>query len=144
MRRKFFLAISLIALLISACSASRSPQGRGIRIEAPWARPAAQGENGAVYFTLLNDGEEDILLSAQTDVAETVELHMTTMHGGHTMQMQMQHEIQIPKGKTEFAPGGYHVMLLGLKRELKVGDSFPLTLRFQKAGELLVTVSVKE
>lgn len=144
MRRKFFLAISLIALLLSACNSFRSSQGGGIRVEAPWARPAAQGENGAVYFTLLNEGEEDALLSVQTDVAETAELHMTMIHEGQIMQMQMQHEIPVPKGKTEFAPGGYHVMLLGLKRDLKVGDSFLLTLRFRKAGEILVTVGVKE
>lgn len=144
MRRKSFLVISLIALLISACNPFQSVQGGGIRVEAPWARPAAQGENGAVYFILLNEGEEDALLSAHTDVAETTELHMTMMHGGQIMQMQMQHEIPIPKGKTEFAPGNYHMMLLGLKRDLKAGDSFLLTLRFRKAGKILVTVSVKE
>ncbi|MFO3797555.1 MAG: copper chaperone PCu(A)C [Anaerolineales bacterium] len=140
MKRTLFLLLSF-ALLISACTPSA--QGKGIRIEAAWARPAAQGENGAIYFTLLNEGEEDTLLSAHTDVAKTVELHMTMSHEGH-MQMQMQHEIPIPKGKTEFAPGGYHVMLLGLKRDLRVGDSFTLTLRFQKGGEILVTVNVKE
>lgn len=131
----------LLFLLVLACSTSRPAEA--IRVESPWSRPGLAGENGAVYFTLINRGEDDALLSAQTDVANTVELHMTMMHEGN-MQMQMEHEIPIPKGTTEFRPGGYHVMLIGLKRELKVGDSFTLILRFRKAGEMMVTVAVRE
>ncbi len=139
MKRVFFFA--LLALLLAACNVAKAETT--LRVESAWARPAPAGENGAVYFTIVNTGSTDTLLSVQTDVADTVELHMSMAHDG-AMQMQMQHEIAIPKGTTEFRPGGYHVMLLGLRRELKPGDSFPLALNFKRAGKIIVTVTVKE
>ncbi len=136
--KRFFFAL-LVWFLVSCNAQAQST----LRVEAAWARPAQAGENSAIYFTINNSGSADTLLSAQTDIAEKVELHMSMMQNG-AMQMQMQHEIAIPKGTTEFKPGGYHVMLIGLRRDLKVGDTFSLTLTFKRAGELTLTVTVKE
>ncbi len=137
--KRFFFAL-LVWVLVS-CNAA--PAQSTLRVEAAWARPAQAGENSAIYFTINNSGSADTLLSAQTDIAEKVELHMSMMQHD-AMQMQMQHEIAIPKGTTEFKPGGYHVMLIGLRRDLKIGDTFSLTLTFKRAGELTLTVTVKE
>ncbi len=137
--KHFFFAL-LVWLLVS-CSTAQA--GTTLHVEAAWARPAPAGENSAVYFTLTNPGNPDTLLSAQTDIAEKAELHMSMMQHD-AMQMQMQNEINIPKGTTEFKPGGYHVMLIGLRRDLKIGDTFSLTLTFKRGGEITLTVTVKE
>jgi copper(I)-binding protein len=62
---------------------------------------------------------------------------------GDVMRMRQVEEIALPAGQTvELKPGGYHLMFVGLKAPLKAGDKFPLKLRFEKAGEVEVTVNV--
>jgi copper(I)-binding protein len=99
---------------------------------------------GAVYATLGNAGAEaDSLVSASTDVAQTVELHEVKKEGG-VMKMRPVQAIPVPaKGKTELKPGGYHVMLIGLKHDLKPGDTIPVTLKFERGGEVRVEATVK-
>jgi copper(I)-binding protein len=63
---------------------------------------------------------------------------------GNVMKMRQIDRLALPAGKTvQLSPGGYHLMLLGLKAPLKAGDSFPLTLKFEKAGEVTVKVRVE-
>jgi copper(I)-binding protein len=76
-------------------------------------------------------------------VAGAVELHMTMMNEGN-MQMAPQQEVPVQAGKTEFKPGGLHVMLIGLKQDLNPGDTFSLTLDFATAGEMSLQVTVSE
>ncbi|WP_376789032.1 copper chaperone PCu(A)C [Thermoflexus sp.] len=99
----------------------------------------------AVYFVVVNDGDQpDALIGAVSDVAEKVELHETRMEGD-VAKMQPVPRVEIPaRGRVEFKPRGLHVMLIGLKRELQVGDTFTLTLRFEKSGEIPITVTVRE
>jgi hypothetical protein len=69
-------------------------------------------------------------------VAERVELHSMQMQGD-VMRMRQVDAIELPAGATvELAPGGLHLMLMGLKSPLKAGERLPLVLRFEKAGEL--------
>ncbi|MCM8750264.1 copper chaperone PCu(A)C [Thermomicrobiaceae bacterium CFH 74404] len=119
-----------------------------IRILDPWARPSAQaGEmsTSAVYLVIRNQGQEtDRLLHAESDVAETVELHRTTMDGG-MMKMEPVQAIEVPAGSdVELKPGGLHIMLIGLKRDLEVGDRVTVTLRFERAGEMEVVAEVRQ
>ena len=90
-------------------------------------------------MTLVNEGrEDDRLVAAQTDVAATVEIHQTTMDGD-VMRMQQVAAIEIPAGgQVELEPGDYHIMLIGLHRDLAVGDRFSVTLTFEKSGTLTV------
>jgi copper(I)-binding protein len=83
------------------------------------------------------------LLSASSDVADAVELHKTVMQGDN-MQMIQQMNVPVPTGETVFKPGDLHVMLIGLKNDLKAGDTFSVTLNFQTAGERTLTVMVKD
>jgi copper(I)-binding protein len=137
---KRLLFIALVASLAACQTASG-----GLEVNDAWARPAASGGNGAAYFVIENgSGQDDALVSASADIASAVELHMTMVHGGDTMEMQMQENVAIPRGRTEFKPGGLHVMFIGLTRDLKVGDTFDLTLDFRDAGEMKVTVTVGE
>ena len=104
----------------------------------------AEHGNGAVYVTLSNSGSQpDALVSASTDVAQTTELHETTRDGG-VMKMRPVKTIPVPAGgKTELKPGGYHIMLMGLKHDLKPGEKVALTLKFEHGGETRVEAPVK-
>ena len=118
-------------------------------VRHPYATPSLAGsQNGAVYFKgIKNAGKEaDQLLSAKTQVAEKVEIHEMTMDGD-IMKMRPLSSIDIPAGgEVSIAkgnPNGYHLMLLGLKKPLQEGDSFPVWLTFKQAGEVKVDVRVQ-
>lgn len=116
-----------------------------IRIEHPWARATAPGAaNGAAYFRMSkSDAGADKLLSAAGGVAERVELHTHMMDNG-VMKMRPVQAIEVEQGSaTVLAPGGLHVMLIGLKKPLVAGEKFPLTLNFEKAGKVEVQVDVE-
>ncbi|MCP4537912.1 MAG: copper chaperone PCu(A)C [Chloroflexi bacterium] len=158
--RKIIL-VFLVAIL-SACG-TRAPDGPQIEIQDVWSRPAVviaemiseesfEGEmehamsgTGAVFMTLVNEGQEnDRLVAAQTDVAETVEIHQTTMEND-VMRMQQVAAIEIPAGgQVELEPGDYHIMLIGLHQDLTVGDRFSVTLTFEKSGTLVVEAKVRQ
>jgi len=103
-----------------------------------------EGANGAVYVTVTNTGgQADALLSASSDAAQTVELHETKNDAG-VMKMRPVTKIDVPAGgKIEMKPGGYHVMLLGLKRDLKPGDKVLVTLKFERGGEVRAEAAVR-
>jgi copper(I)-binding protein len=130
-----------------------------IQIENAWARrtpPMAQQEQGshggsalspdnsAVYVTISNHGSEpDALVAAMTTIATAAELHETIVKDGK-MVMQPRSAFDVPAGgKLEMKPGSYHIMLLGVKQALKPGDMVPVTLTFQKAGEISVEAPVR-
>jgi len=137
---RFLTLLSTLAVFLAACA----PAGGQLKVTDVWARPALAGGNGAVYFTIENaTASNDTLLSASSDVAGAVELHMTSMQDGN-MQMAQQQEVPVQAGKTEFKPGGLHVMLIGLNRDLSPGDKFALTLDFAAAGEMPLEVTVSQ
>ncbi|MDF1790572.1 MAG: copper chaperone PCu(A)C, partial [Thalassobaculaceae bacterium] len=99
--------------------------------------------NGAAYLTIRNaGGSVDRLVAASTPVADRAELH-THLKDGDVMKMRAIEAVEVPAdGMAMLAPGGDHLMLMGLKAPLKEGESFPITLVFEKAGEMTVTVAV--
>jgi hypothetical protein len=131
---------------------SGGPDDGKVRVEGAWARqaPMMKGDsmagsgNGAVYLTIVNTGgAPDALLSASSDVAATVEVHESYQESG-MMMMRPVPKLGVPAGgKHEMKPGGYHLMLLNLKRQLKAGQVVNLTLVFEKAGRLAVKAKVK-
>lgn len=135
-----------LALLLPSLLAHADPQAANpLQIEGVWSRempPVTQ--NAAVYFVVRNGGtEDDRLLGASTPVAEKAELH-EHQHAGGVMKMQQVQSVAIPAGgSAEFAPMGYHVMLFGVAKQAKEGERFPLRLRFEKAGETEVEVTVR-
>lgn len=139
---KLILALLLTVLLVSACGSSSGE----LTIQDAWARPASAGDNGAVYFVIENGiGENDTLLSVSSEIASATEVHMSMGDDNGVMSMQMQESVLVPaRGRVEFKPGGLHVMFVGLTRDLKIGDTITLTLNFEKAGEIIVQVEVKE
>ncbi|MFZ0693127.1 MAG: copper chaperone PCu(A)C [Alphaproteobacteria bacterium] len=119
--------------------------GKSIRIDHAWSRPADAWANGVVYFTVINDGAtEDRLLSVSTAVADKAELHVTLNDNG-VMKMRPVASVEMKAhGSTPLAPGGTHVMLIGLKQALQAGATFPLSLTFEKAGTIETTVVVEK
>ena len=116
-----------------------------VSVEAPWSRettPAARA--GAAFFRIVEAGEGDRLIAASGDVADRVELHEHVMEGD-VMKMRAVEGVDVPAhGTVDLAPGGYHVMLIGLKGPLVEGESFPLTITFEKAGTLGIEVRVMD
>jgi copper(I)-binding protein len=131
-------------ILLAACQPSKITTGV-LDVKNAWARPAAEGDNGAVYFVIENGtAQDDVLLSAQTDIAFAVELHLSQMEGDH-ISMHQQEEIVVPAGEAvEFSPGGLHIMMVGLTRALSTGDTFDITLLFKQTGQKMVAVTVKD
>ena len=129
-----------------ACLATQAQEFKlgPINIAHPYARATSSGQPmGGGFLKLENSGADDTLLSASAEVAKAVELHLMSMEGD-VMRMRQVERIALPAGKTvELKPGGLHIMLMGLKAPLKVGDSFPLKLKFEKAGEVTVNMTVE-
>lgn len=107
-----------------------------VHVDGAWIRPTVAGQSvGGGYLSLRSD-RADRLLGVSTPAAASVELHTVAMVGD-VMQMRQLDAVELPAGKkVEFKPGGLHLMLLGLKQPLMAGAKLPVTLRFEKAGEL--------
>lgn len=138
----FMLLLVLSGLGLSAC------QSASIEVTDAWARPGMSGENSAAYFVINNSSfTSDRLLSASASISRAVELHESMMSGegmGETMQMVPQESVKIPAlKKTEFKQGGLHVMFIDLQQDLSSGDTFTLTLQFEKAGSVELEVPVR-
>lgn len=137
-KARLLFATLFAAVLLVACGGAKS-----LQVNDVWARPGLADGNSAVYFVIDNGtAADDTLLSVSSDIAQSVEMHMTMMEND-TAQMMPQTTVSVPKGKTEFKPGGLHVMLVGLKKNLKVGDTFNVTLNFQSGGAQTLTATVK-
>jgi copper(I)-binding protein len=119
-------------------------QTNQLEISNAWARATpGKAETGAAYMTIRSP-TPDRLLSASSPVAKKAELHTMEM-AGMVMKMRPLAALDIPAGQpVSLKPGGEHVMLLGLNVPLREGQSFSLTLTFEKAGTREVTVAVEK
>ena len=123
-------------------AAAISPAWAQVKVEAAWARPTVPGQQGSGGFMTLRSERADRLLGGSTSVAERFELHSMTMQGD-VMQMRQVDAIALPAGqKVELKPGGLHVMFIGLKHPLTQGSKVPVTLRFERAGEVKIEMTV--
>jgi len=143
MTRSFAL---ILLLLGGAFAATPASAAGGIEVEQVWARAtSAAAKTAAIYLTISNAGTTpDRLTAASTPVADRAEPHETTMENG-VMKMAPLGPLTIAPGETVvFAPEGKHIMLMGLKAPLKLGDKVPLTLTFEHAGAQQVTAVVEK
>jgi copper(I)-binding protein len=134
----------LIAALVLICGSvsAQTYQAGDLTLTDAFSFPTT-GRSGAGYFTLTNDGAADALLDVEADYPKVM-LHKSMMKDG---VMTMEHQMRVvvpPQGEIEFAPGGYHVMFMGLKEGWGVGDDIKATLIFEKSGSLEVTFKVIE
>ncbi|KPF84012.1 hypothetical protein IP70_17670 [alpha proteobacterium AAP38] len=135
--QRLFLSAAVL-LLAGAAQAEISVTSPFSRASAPTAKA------GAAFLTLNIDAGSDKLLGGSSPVADKVELHTHLMQDGIAKMRPVEGGIPVTAGTpTELKPGGLHIMLMGLKAPLKQGESFPLTLNFEKAGALTVNVPVQ-
>ncbi|HKM65217.1 MAG TPA: copper chaperone PCu(A)C [Acidisphaera sp.] len=135
--RYLFKAL-LLALLFPAAA-----YADGVTVDHAWSRPALAGRVGVAYFTITDTGAPDRLTGVASPVARQVELHETITDNGIKKMRPVDAVAVGPDKPVLFAPGGYHVMLVGLNQALKAGETFPLTLTFEHAGTVAVTVQVE-
>jgi periplasmic copper chaperone A len=139
------LTLAAATLLIVAASFAFA-QGASIQVEQPWARATPAGAStGAVYLTITNKSQEmDRFLSASSDVADKLQIHeMKVVNGVMEMREVTGGVAVAANGSVELKPGSYHLMLMGLKKPLKAGETIPLTLDFEKAGKVSITVPIR-
>ena len=138
--KQILILIFALGLSLAACGSQE-----GIEVREAWMRPAAQGENGAIYFVIQNRGPNaDTLTGVSSDIAEAIELHESKM-SGDVMQMQQIDSVPLEgSAEVRFEPGGLHMMLVDLKKDLKVGDEVEITLHFTSFEDLNITVPVSD
>jgi copper(I)-binding protein len=136
--KRLVLLIGILIFLLSACGASGD-----IEVHEPWARPTVQGNNAAVYLIIHNHSKvSDELIGASSNLSDNVEIHKTTMEND-IMKMQMVSSVPLNAGdEVTFAPGGYHIMLVSVKKELKMGDHVGVILHFKNHADIVVNATV--
>jgi hypothetical protein len=148
-----------LALLSGACA---QPKTDRIEVTGAWVRASVapemqmdsgstmsgsdhiSGGNSAAYMVLHNlTDETDRLVSVKSDAAESAEMHITQTEND-VASMRPVDSIEVPpRGFTELKPGGLHIMLVGLKHELKAGDKVKLILQFENAGSISAVAEVR-
>ncbi|KMN37486.1 MULTISPECIES: copper chaperone PCu(A)C [Chromobacterium] len=144
--KKTLSALLGLCLLSAGAMAHEFKLG-DLKIGHPWSRAMPESSpTGGVYLLLSNRGKTaDKLLSASTPRAAKAELHTHINDNGVMRMREVAGGVEVAAGQqVKFAPGSYHVMLMGLKQPLRAGDHFPLTLRFEKAGSVTVDVAVED
>jgi periplasmic copper chaperone A len=116
-----------------------------ITVETPWTRATPGGAKVAGgYLRIVNNGSEaDRLIGGTSEIAQRFEVHSMEMRDGVARMAPVEGGLEIPAGETvELAPGGYHVMLMGLERPLSEGETVAGTLVFERAGTLEISYPV--
>jgi len=117
-----------------------------IQTDGAFARAVPPGQsNSAAFMTLTNQSDADhALVSAESNAAKAAELHSHTMEEG-MMKMRRVEKIDLPAGKTaRLEPGGFHLMLIGLERQLSPGEHIDVTLIFEDGSRNTFTAPVKK
>jgi periplasmic copper chaperone A len=137
---------ALLACLFAAPACAEDVKVGDLVITQAWSRATPGGAKVADgYLTVGNKGSApDRLIGGSADVAGKVEVHEMTMTNGVMKMRPLENGLTIEPGKTvKLAPGGYHLMMFDLKSPLKKGDKLPMTLEFEKAGKVAVTLDVQ-
>lgn len=142
---RFFLFAFVLASPFATATAHEFRAGP-IAIDQPWARPTPGAATpGVGYMTVANQGlGDDRLVSAASPVAEAVTLHRTEVRDGIASMRPQTDGIVVPAGgAVRLEPGGYHLMLEGLRRPLALGEMVPVSLTFATAGTVTVELKVE-
>ena len=140
------LAITLFATLSAAPACAQEVKAGDIVITQAWSRATPGGAKiGGGYLTIENKGSApDRLIHCSGDVAGKIEVHEMSMKNGVMTMRPLDNGLTIEPGKTvKLAPGGFHLMLFDLKNPLKQGDKVPVTLEFEKAGKVTISLDVQ-
>jgi copper(I)-binding protein len=137
---------ALLAGLLAAPARAQEVRAGDLVITQAWARATPGGAKiGGGYVTVENKGAApDRLIGGSADIAGKVEVHEMAMNNGVMTMRPLDKGVVIEPGKTvKLAPGGYHLMMFDLKGPLKQGDKVPVTLEFEKAGKVKLSLDVQ-
>ncbi len=134
-----FLMATVFSPVVAASSAD------SVRVEAPYARAVPPGQPNSAAFMKLHsqDGATHSIVAAATTAADVVELHTHSKVDG-MMRMRRVGQIDIPAQGVQLRPGGLHIMLIGLKQQLKPGQQIPLTIRFKDGSAISINAPVRK
>ena len=134
--KKFVLSIASIAAVF----------GADVEIEGAYARASIPNvPNSAAFFVIKNNSDKDIAItSANSDIAKKNELHTHIKENKMIKMMKIEKLVVPAKSSLELKSGGDHVMLIGLKKELKAGDEINLELSFSDGDKKKIKVPVKD
>lgn len=138
--------VALLACLQASPSSAQEVKAGDLLITQAWSRATPGGAKVAGgYLTIENKGSSpDRLIAGSTDVAGKFEIHEMAMNNGVMTMRPLDRGLPIEPGKTvKLAPGGFHLMLMDLKGALKQGDKVPVTLEFEKAGKVTLSLDVQ-
>lgn len=137
--------VFLIVWCVLAGLASCRPAEPAISVEDAWSFPVPSADNLAVYATIRNRGAAgDRILSIHTPVADTVEIHRSTIDERGIMRMRPQSDVTIPaRDELVLEPGGPHLMLVHVRQPLQPGETIPVQITFVKTGTLDVVVRIE-
>lgn len=144
----FFKNAAICLLLVSG--AISVPQivrsdSSSLQVKDAWTNATASGQSvGAGYFVVHNrKNRADILRGASSPAAQTLQFHTSSLVGGIARMRQVE-RFNIPAGgKLKLAPGGNHLMLIGVKRQFKVGETVPVTLHFSSGASVKVKLEIR-
>ena len=143
-KRLLLAAAAALPLILIACSQQYS--SGPVTVSDPWGRATPQGaEVGAAYMTIANSGATPIrLIGGTSDVATSVEAHTMSMENGVMQMRPLTNGLEVPAhGSVTLKPGGDHLMLVGLKRQLKEGEEVMVTLDFDQGVVVPIKVVIK-
>lgn len=122
-----------------------SPPENNINIYDAWVRPSSENMATALYFTIENKGSvQDTLFKVESDVAGKVEIHETYSEGDMIGMRKVDFIIVEGKSSFDFKPGGYHIMVMKLKKDINDGDKENFILHFKQEGEIKITAIAKK
>jgi len=117
---------------------------KNISFSDAWVRSSPKGDNSAAYVVITNGGAADTLMRVSADVASMIELHTVTTDNGMMNMHPAEGGIPIPANATQtLKSGGFHIMIMGLNKELSKGLTVQFTLTFQHAGSIVVPFEVR-
>ena len=139
--RKFNLSL-IAGLVIASTTIIACNKQDSIEIKNQWVKTTHEGQDVSAAFLTIISKEETRLISVETDIAESVEIHSMTMEDW-VMKMRMLESLPLPANKsTELKPGGFHLMLFNLKQPLIEGAQAKLTLHFKNQAGQEKTISI--
>jgi len=135
----------ILFIFIALISCNREMNPGGIEITDAWIREAPPGATvAALYLEVKNNGPQDHILSISSPVSEIAEIHNTEISADGTARMVRLENVPVPTGEgLFFLPGGKHIMLIDLKKELTPGDNHEIILEFKNSGKKSVNAVVK-
>jgi len=145
-KKRLFVLLVLVVFAVAACSRADDPP---IVIKDVWARPGSAQRPpavSAIYMTIENNtSSDDRLLRIETDVTAISEIHQTTIADDIARMRPLEDGLELPANETVILePGGTHIMLMQLQRDLEVGDTFAIALQFASGATMTVDVPVRE